>query len=454
MKPIPESFIKGLASGVDAQSLIQALQENPPVSIRKNPGKDSSNLSGAAVPWEPLGVYLNKRPSFTLDPHFHAGAYYVQEAGSMMVGEIVRQTGLRAHPIKALDLCAAPGGKTTHLASTLHPASLLVANEYDRKRAKTLQENLEKWGDNRSLICSASGEFWSQFESCFDLILLDAPCSGEGMFRKDEFAREQWSEGLVKQCSAMQQNLLEAAWNALAPGGYLLYSTCTFNLEENEDKLSKFFVGQELIAFDSIEVSSSWGIESKDHAYGQTLRFYPHLSKSEGFTISIIRKSENTPQARLKGQNVDGCSRKEWELMAPFLKSVQKDQLIKSGDGRFFLQQSVFTDLTAAIIPTKACLAPGLEIGSLKGKDFIPAHGLAMSSFVSIDIPVLELDLCQALSYLKGETQAIESREKGWCLMQFEGARLGWAKLLPNRMNNYYPKNYRIRMAIPEEICS
>ena len=217
--------------------MIAALDTVPPTSIRVNPAKWAGPLAHP-IPWCTTGRYLERTPSFTFDPLLHAGAYYVQEASSMLVEQAVKATGLADTDVLALDLCAAPGGKTTHLASLLTKGSLVVANEIDRKRQSVLQENLWKWGAANTVITGSASPDLQGLPETFDLILLDAPCSGEGMFRKDPFAREQWSPALVEQCASTQRGIIEHAWNALRPGGFLIYSTCTWEEAENEQQLA------------------------------------------------------------------------------------------------------------------------------------------------------------------------------------------------------------------------
>ncbi|MBK6540737.1 MAG: RsmB/NOP family class I SAM-dependent RNA methyltransferase [Flavobacteriales bacterium] len=223
----------------DAALLCEALDAAPPCSVRANPARHHVP-DGERVPWCEHGRYLDKRPVFTLDPFFHAGAYYVQEASSMMVEQAFKATDLADKEILALDLCAAPGGKSGHLRNLLHSSSLLISNEVIPARAAVLAQNLWKQGAENTLITQQQATFFGRWRERFDLVLLDAPCSGEGLMRKDHFARRQWSPGLVSQCANVQRELLGEAWNALRPGGSLLYSTCTWSPEENGIQIASF----------------------------------------------------------------------------------------------------------------------------------------------------------------------------------------------------------------------
>ena len=237
--PLPTGFIQQIHELLpeEAPALLRALDEEPSVSIRlnarKTEGIDLPLALGDAVPWAgPLGYYLDQRPSFTADPLWHAGFYYVQEASSMLLSLVKPLLG--EEPLTALDLCAAPGGKSTLLLDLLPEGSVLVSNELIRSRAQILAENIQKWGSTQSIVTSTEPRVLGKLRTTFDFILVDAPCSGEGMLRKDEEARRQWSPGLVVQCARQQREILEDIWPALRPGGILVYSTCTFNRDEDE----------------------------------------------------------------------------------------------------------------------------------------------------------------------------------------------------------------------------
>ena len=287
--------------GADYQAFTEALQKETPTSFRLNPRKKVQNENKVlpifgedlgGVLWHNEGFYLKSRPIFTLDPLFHAGSYYVQEASSMFIAEALKQTVDFAKPLKIMDLCAAPGGKSTLLASLLNDESLLVANEVIRNRVGVLKENLEKWGFPNYIVANQDAEEMIELEGFFDVVLVDAPCSGEGLFRKDPNAMNEWSENAVNLCSARQKRILQAAAMLVKNGGILLYSTCTYNEKENQQNvnwLTQHFDYQVV----SLNIPEYWNIEKRENGY----QFFPHKVKGEGFFLSVLRKT--------KGWNVE-----------------------------------------------------------------------------------------------------------------------------------------------------
>ena len=281
---LPAKFVERVLrdlGGTEGAALCAALDAEPPVSVRLNPAKTGADTLPAGpdaglpvpeaaglpalaiagrVPWSRDGRYLAVRPSFTLDPDFHAGAYYVQEASSQFVGHLL--AAVRTEGARILDLCAAPGGKTTLYASLAGPDGLVVANEIDRRRASVLADNVRKWGTGNVAVTTCEPRALGDFEAWFDVVAVDAPCSGEGMFRKDPDARGEWSEGNVKQCAARQDEILREAWRALRPGGTLVYSTCTFNRDEDEGALERMaaWAGDEIAESEETAVEDAWGI--------------------------------------------------------------------------------------------------------------------------------------------------------------------------------------------------
>ncbi|MBL0126351.1 MAG: RsmB/NOP family class I SAM-dependent RNA methyltransferase [Flavobacteriales bacterium] len=256
---LPVGFIDHLGTvlGESFPGLEAALNAPAPTSIRLNPKKPfEADLD--PVPWCTTGRYVVERPAFTLDPFFHGGAYYVQEASSMLLEKAVAAAGLLSKNILALDLCAAPGGKSTHLLSLLGDGALLVANERDHQRKLVLAENIWKFGAGHSMITGSNADALRSLPDLFDLILVDAPCSGEGMFRKDPFARRQWSPLLVEQCASVQQQVVPHAWHALAPGGTLIYSTCTWEPSENEAQLRPLLEDSGTCL--DLHLDGSWGV--------------------------------------------------------------------------------------------------------------------------------------------------------------------------------------------------
>ena len=432
-------------------ALEAALQMPPPVSIRFNPSKAVDRAYwpevSASVPWHPDGYYLTSRPIFTLDPILHAGAYYVQEASSMFVYEAMRQHRPEG-PLQVLDLCAAPGGKSTLLAAMLGPEDLLLSNEVIRQRTGPLRENLERWGISNLAVTNADAEDFTALEAYFDVILTDAPCSGEGLFRKDPDAVKEWSLPNVELCAGRQKRILTAAVQALKPGGLLLYSTCTYNKLEDEDNthwLQESFALEAL----SIAIPPEWGIEGA----GQNgYHFYPHKLAGEGFYLAAFRKAEGPePKRYIPGQfaKLKALPKAQLAQLPPIFKDASALNFYQTPTEEIIAlpkhleQDFLFLD---KILKNKWF---GVLAGAFKGKDFIPAHALAMSMEIHADWPSLELSREDALRFLKKETFDLPvGASTGWTLARYAGLNLGWMKILPNRMNNYFPQERRIRMEL------
>ncbi len=448
---LPKAFVESIQArlGGEWKEFLNALESPAPTSIRFHLLKQKKwQENFEKVKWRFNGVYLPERPVFTLDPAFHAGAYYVQEASSMLVGAVLQQIFPTPTGIKALDLAAAPGGKSTLLSEWLGQGSLLVANEIIRSRFQILEYNLVKWGYPNAVITNHDSQDFGRLENWFDLVLLDAPCSGEGLFRKDPAAITEWSPDSVTHCAARQKRILADAAKLLKPGGFLLYSTCTFNEAENDGNM-QWMVRE--FGFKPIppDIPNDWGVTQT--LFG--LQCYPHLVKGEGFFLAVLQKpgevTANTtnPMTRLPG----------WEPMPgkylPLVSPLLKDP----GETLFFIDPTLniraLPKETAALVAKVATSLRrsswGIELGQVKGKDFIPSPALALSTTVSPALPAVTADLRTALHYLKKETVDFPGAPMGWVLVRYEGLNLGWVKVLPNRTNNYYPREWRILMELP-----
>lgn len=444
---IPTAFLEAFEAtfGVaEAQAFCHSVDEPSPVSIRLNPHKIQSPPSHSKiVPWCDLGYYLDTRPIFGIDPLWHAGAYYVQEASSMFVSRYVSALG--GDMQVALDLCAAPGGKSTLLRSLLPSFCLLVANEPEKGRASILHENISRFGGDEVIVTNAFPHQLRKAGLMCDMILVDAPCSGEGMFRKDPDSRNEWSPGSVISCSARQREILDEAWEMLHPGGLLIYSTCTYNREENEEQLSYLLSNYEIerVVSPSVESPEAMGISegSREGVY----RFFPHHSEGEGFTIFAVQKA-GTKKA--SGGNKGRKRDPKTPQLPPILKDAIKEHGYISTEGDEFVYlsptgQAVAHDLRDAKVRV---LSKGVTLGCMKGKDFIPHHSWAMSNTLSGQIPYphVEVDAETALAYLKRESIALDAY-KGFECIVYKGIPLGWVKNIGNRVNNLYPKELMIR---------
>lgn len=434
----------------------QALSAPSPISIRLNVSKNynwKENYDG--VKWNNKGVYLKERPVFTLDPAFHAGAYYVQEASSMFVAEAIRQIVASdpGKPLRVLDLCAAPGGKSTLLLDELPEHSLLWCNEVIKSRFQILKYNLIKWGNPGIVASHLDSQQLSELGPFFDIILVDAPCSGEGLFRKTPEAMEEWSTSNVELCAARQKRILGEAFSMLKPGGYLLYSTCTYNPKENQENVHWAINTADLHSL-KLELPRDWGIVEKEIGY----QFYPHRLAGEGFYLACLQKRGEQPEprknrkARSSRQGLQAVSRKEKEALAPWLSSTADLFFFKTDKGQIRAFPIAQKEAVEQISSKWPFLWFGLEVGAFKGKDFVPAPALALSNFISPEVPHIELEKTQALSFLrKDPIEDLPDLPKGWLLIRYQGLGLGWIKSLGNRINNYYPKEWRIRMSLPKE---
>ena len=426
--------------GNEFADFLSTLESPSPVSIRLNPDKHGQLFAleqfDGQIPWCPDAYYLKERPVFTLDPCFHGGAYYVQEASSMFLATVLRQIQ-EERPLRVLDLCASPGGKSTLLASLLPQGSLLVSNEVIKSRAAILKENVIKWGHDNVVVTNSDPSRFSPFAGAFDIILVDAPCSGEGMFRKDDKAIDEWSENNLRLCEERQKRILSDIWPALRPEGYLIYSTCTYNPGENDDMLR--WLTQNFQATPVVVRHPFPGITPT--LFGN--QFYPHKTRGEGLFIGVVQKNDGIPYSP---------KREKKHLPLPKLPNGANAYLPKSADHTLYQ-----TAATIGMLPTRhadfvrqlsagiTILYKGCEIGEdIKGR-LKPSPALALYCHLNKkQLPCMDLDLPTALQYLRREDIRTEAPRGEWVLLTHCGIALGWAKEVGNRLNNYYPKEWRI----------
>ena len=333
MKTLPEDFIQytqELMGDELFQQLKQGITEGEaPTSIRLNPFKckEGEDAAGEPIPWCPsTGRYLSTRPNFTFDPWLHAGKYYVQEASSMFVDLVIRQ--LVHAPVMMLDLCAAPGGKSTAVRAALPEGSLLFSNEPMRTRSQILAENIQKFGHPDMIVTNSYPRDYKKSKLQFDVILTDVPCSGEGMFRKDSQAVAQWSKSLVRQCSQLSRQIVADVWDALRPGGYFILSTCTFNRDENEE-IVRLLVDDYDAEPVAIPCEHDWGIAPAIDSAAPAMRFLPHLIRGEGLFMAVVRKPGNGSRYTPKS----GRSRKTSQKVPPMCENLLVGSHILSSDG-------------------------------------------------------------------------------------------------------------------------
>ncbi|OIP84649.1 MAG: rRNA cytosine-C5-methyltransferase [Porphyromonadaceae bacterium CG2_30_38_12] len=438
---LPEKFVERTMQllGNDYILLEQALAEESPTSIRFN-DKVAPTFQGEHVAWCSSGIYLYKRPLFTADPLFHAGAYYVQEASSMFLQQAIIQYFSNATAV--LDLCAAPGGKSTLLAQTLAPGCLLVCNETVRSRAFILAENMSKWGKPNVVVSNNEPKHFSGMNHFFDAIVVDAPCSGEGMFRKDSQAISEWSLQNVAHCVQRQQSIMSDCWQALKPGGYLVYSTCTFNRDENENNIAWLCETYDATCLE-IDISDFQDVVHSDYGY----RFYPHRIKGEGFFLSIVqKKADNRATQRFKKQNN--------AVFKPIDSSLLPHRLLNSDDFLYFNTQQNIVAYTKThkdelfyLQQQLGCMLCGLTMYDLKGKNYLPTAQVALSKSIDkTSCATTDVDYKMAIAYLKHEAINLPDAPLGFLLITYNKVPLGWVKNIGNRCNNMYPQNWRIRM--------
>lgn len=446
--------------GNEFDSFEAALQADVPVSIRINEKKGTPAPSTTGAPcervaWCETGYYLPERLSFTFDPLFHAGAYYVQEASSMFLEQVVRSHVKT--PVRCLDLCAAPGGKSTHLAAYLPEGSLLVSNEVIRSRSHILAENIAKWGNPNCIVTNNDPKEIGCLTHFFDVIVADVPCSGEGMFRKDTDSTGEWSIANVELCAGRGRRIIHDVWNALKPGGLLIYSTCTYNMEEDEENIH--YITEELGAEAlPIPIKDEWQITGPLKYNHPVYRFFPHKTKGEGFFLAALRKADGeTEEIRFKNKN-----KKEKGKTVPAVPEAARAYLLDttsfapewSGSYLRMLPEPV-RDVYPLLCEHLRILSAGICMGEAKGKDFIPAEELALSTALRREaFSTVDLDWEDAIRYLKKEALLLpDSTEKGYVLVCHKGFPLGFAKHLGNRANNLYPQEWRIRTGyVPEKV--
>lgn len=413
-----------------------------PVSIRINPTKIKSYPQKLkAIDWCQNGFYLPKRPIFTLDPWIHAGAYYVQEASSMVLDAVLKQI-LDSNPIKILDLCAAPGGKSTLIAAAMPTGSVLVANEVIKSRSGVLAENIQKWSAENTIVTCNDPSHFSKLSEFFDCIVVDAPCSGEGLFRKEPESCNQWSEEAVNLCAQRQKRILAAIWPALSVGGKLIYSTCTYNSTENEEiiKWACDTLGAEEI---KINLHPDWGF-TQGNPHG--IHAYPHQVNGEGFYIAILQKTGISTKSNTKfkfSKNVNQVPKDR----ITYLKNVVPDLLFSDYRNQLIAFSDDFKEVLSYLDQNLYIVQAGLGVGTFINNELIPDHALALStSLPPTAFPTIQLQHKEALNYLRKDVLSPQSSATGWHLVQYNGLGLGWMKQLQGRSNNAYPKNWRIQM--------
>lgn len=447
---LPLAFTERMKTQLDHEypDFSQSLSEDAPTSIRINEQKPFP-LKGDPIPWCATGRYLETRPVFTLDPAFHGGAYYVQEASSMFLEQVFKSLVDTTKPLRVLDACAAPGGKSTHVLSLINEESLLVSNEVIRSRASILSENIQKWGNANVAVTNNDPADFTALSGFFDVIIVDAPCSGEGLFRKDPTAADEWSEKNVELCSSRQRRIVADLWPALKEDGILIYSTCTYNALENEENLE--WISKTLSAVpEEINVNPEWNIKEVKKNSITGYQFLPHRLKGEGFFIGAIRKKEITSGTKLrtKKNEVVVLSEKQIDPIKDWIVAPTHYSFFQWKD-LVYMVPKVLHDEMEFIRISLNIMHMGTPVATRKHAKFIPEQALALSTkLAKNNFQQIDLALHDALKYLRKDALDIPGNAKGHALVCIQDIPLGWINLLGNRSNNMYPTAWRIRMNI------
>ncbi len=427
----------------EAKEITEAISGKAKTSIRLHPQKLGGLAIPNPVPWTEYGYWLDKRPVFTLDPIFHGGGYYVQDASSMFLEYIWKNIISELDgPIRVLDLCASPGGKSSHLVSMMGPEDLLVSNEVIASRVNPLRENLIKWGYPNVMITSSDPSKFSSVRGAFDVIVVDAPCSGEGLFRKDKNAIREWSTDHVELCVLRQRRILEDIWPCLKEGGILIYSTCTFNDQENEENVNWLC---EEFSFESMDLDlpTEWNVYETETFAQKGYKFLPNRTSGEGFFASVLRKTTDEVSREPKWKNPELVKERfdEWF-------NVPEDYLLTSHNDLLKVKNELTIRMETSLSKKVRIMESGAHLGDfMRKKKFVPSPNLPFS--ILAERKVVNLTYEDSLRFLSKQTISPEV-EKGWQLFGFKGVGYGMGNVLPNRMNNNYPKEWRIRMDFSE----
>lgn len=486
MSKLPSLFTTMISDllGNDAESFFDAMSMPPAVSVKLNRRKhagaappfldrEGNSIASSPVKWCASGIYLDSRPAFTLDPRMHAGLYYVQDASSMIYETVVERllsmgllSSSGASPLKVADLCAAPGGKTTSMINALPDDAIVLANEFIPQRASILKENILKWGFPNTIVTNSSVDKIADSGIRFDLVAVDAPCSGEGMMRKEEVAVSQWSPALIAQCSALQREILDNAVRMLKEDGVLIYSTCTFNRTENEENVNYLVENYGLLPVD-MNFPREWGILPGIDTQAPCYRFMPHATRGEGLFLAVLKK----PSATSISSPIDntgnswGCSpcckdRKKGKQQrhnpAKTAKAAETPDFTRyvvgnypaltEGDRSRLIAPGVETIINALNGKVRI-LSSGIPAARLKGKDWQPVVPLILSSsFRRGALPECELSLETALKYLRHEAVTLPADiAPGYVALIYNNLPFGLVKNIGTRANNLYPAEWRIR---------
>ena len=447
--PLPERFVETMRQtlGEDAEKLFAALDTEPAVSVRLNPAKPAECFDGEAVGWCKWGKYLAERPQFTLDPLLHGGAYYVQEASSQFVAHLLANHHMEGK--RVLDMCAAPGGKTTIYSTLVGRNGLVVANDISHSRAMALADNVQRWGMGNVVVTCNEPTHIGAFTHWFDVVAVDAPCSGEGMFRKMDEARSEWTPSSPDVCAERQREILAEAWRVLRPGGTLIYSTCTFNPTEDEGIVEWLMseYGEELESADRVATEEEWGVVRSDVGVFQCFHFYPHKARGEGFFAAVARKCDGTvrrsmPKARRK--LFSQCAKADVKELSRWVDDASEHSFMLVGED-IYAYNSAVAEAVVTLSENLSVVYSGVAMGRIFKQKLKPEHPLALYVGLNRDVvPIVDVSLEDALDYLRRNDIAASQFEEGINVVGYKGTPIGFVKRIGARCNNMYPKDLRI----------
>ena len=460
---LPEVFLQSLegVAGFDREAFVDVHEGGVGVtSIRINPVKFAAgsgqraiedSLTSASpltihhsqVPWSQYGFYLTERPSFTFDPLFHAGCYYVQEASSMFLEQALSQLADLSEPLKVLDLCAAPGGKSTHIQSLISNESLLVSNEVIKSRSVVLTDNIIKWGCSNVVVTNNDPKAFQKLPGYFDVMVVDAPCSGSGLFRKDEEAIGEWSVNNVALCSQRQQRILANALPALKEGGLLVYSTCSYSREEDEAIMDWLVEEMDMENAELTEgIAAGIVVTQSERTSSVGYRFYPDKIRGEGFFLACFRKKGGQASGRLKAAKPEFLSSKEKQVLKRWVNE-EGLAFLRFRNGIIALPEKLVPEFSL-LQPLLHILYAGVAIGEILKERLVPDHALAQSLLLAPAVPLIDLTYEEATRFLQRQELGFVPETTGWQVVRYQTHNLGWINALKNRVNNYYPKEIRI----------
>lgn len=417
-------------------------QEERIFSVRVNSAKlahvQHLQTPAKPIPWCPQGWYLSAKPSYTFDPLFHAGAYYVQEASSMFIHHILTQLALPKNST-AVDMCAAPGGKTTLLANYFSEGAV-ISNEVIKTRNSILVENCTKWGTPNMVATQNDPKHFAALPGLAQVLVVDAPCSGSGLFRKDANAVAEWSENNVALCSGRQQRILADCLPCLQTDGYLIYATCSYSFQENEDIVNWLCSTQNCTSV-NIPFPEEWGIVRTQINQAIGYRFYPNQVGGEGFFVAVLQYHGGTLFSGGKATTLANVSATEMHNINASILTTH--QTVLKFNEQFLACNTAVASIHAVLVGTLYVKKLGISLGSCKHQQFLPEHDAAVST-LTIQMPSVELSTEQAIGYLQKLNPDLPPCDNGWVRVLYQNIGLGWIKKMNNRYNNYYPVNWRI----------